>query len=254
MGGGHSVENIADNITTSISDLVVRTNQSVYNKSSQTQFIDINCDDFNNAAFEFQTKCFTLFKDKSVDDILRLCSVPSCNGKNINMNSTMAVNLTVDQKNEVKSKISSNLEGTIQQAGKQATGIFTFGNTVKNVIKNEMNSIIEVVNDAAQNALNSTNQSQTITVSGGSVNYISMELGANIVSKSLQDNYISSEAVNRIAMAIKQDADQQSSSGPIKILIYIIIGIVTFLIVLGFILWIIKRNRRISAKDKSIKT
>lgn len=242
MGGSNSVENITRNLTETITSTAVQSVQTVGNQALQTQNLTIDCD--NPERIKAIRSCQTENLGKPVEYIEKLCNNPfSCGGDHITMNALLNVNLNSTQIQAASQDFQNKIQTNLEQAAKQDNGILTFGNDTKNVVETTARTISSNALNLLQGFDPTMQQVQNITVKGGTVSVVSLNTASNQVLKNIQKNDTVQQSINDLATSIKQTADQQNGQNLIKILIAIVVTVVGLLLILGAILWFIKKKR-----------
>lgn len=255
MGGGHSVENITQNINETIVNVTIDSIQKQDTTVLQLQSLTLDCrDPVLLAAMDVCRKDFLASAEKNkwsfdqLDKLLKNC--PGCEATNISMKGAISLNLDSKQLAKASTEIETKLLTDLKQKAQQEnSGILEFDNKLVNKITNISRIVASQTVNIYQNSVVNNTQKSTIDVKGGRVSFVTFDLVNNSVLKYLQQNDVISKQVSELATQISQDAKQLSGGGILKWVIIIICIILGLLLILGITLWIIKRNRDNKTKE-----
>lgn len=243
MGGSNSVENINRNFTEAITSTAVSSVQTVGNQALQTQNLTVDCTD--PVRINAIRACQSENLGKSPEYIEKVCSNPfTCGADHITMNALLNVNLNSNQIQAASLEFQNKIKKNIEETAEQENGILTFDNDVKNVIETATRTLSENAVNLVQGFNPGMQQVQTLTVKGGTLSVVNLNTASNQVLSNIQNNSTVQKTINDLSTSIKQIADQQSGQNLIKILIMIIATVVGLLLVLGVVLWIVKKKRQ----------
>lgn len=263
MGGANSVTNITKNLVESVSSTVINSIQNVANQTLQEQEINIDCNEFTRVMGPQVLKCqdnTRKFADKhgwSEEElshaIQNQCnSLFVCGANHISMKGAMQVNLTQEQKSQISSDITQKIQDNLEQSASQSTGVLQFGDKTRNQLENTTKTVQKAVLNITNNLKNNFDQVQTLNIKGGNVSFVTFSTAQTVISDQLQENKVVMKSLTDLATTVAQDAKQSSGMGAIgKILVIIIVFIVGLLLILGLILWLLKKQRLSDSKKNS---
>lgn len=240
---------VTKNVNETITKITSNAIQSSVGIQAQFQGLTVKCDqNFWNAFDKCHQRIFDLVDrgktttGEATAAIEKVC--PVCSASNINMKGAISSNITTDQKAKIDKDIRENLAVKLKQDIQNETGLRISGTNVETEIENVVRTVLEQTDNVVQQLNNTASQTQQITVEGSSkeISFITMDIVNELVVKNIQDASAVTKVVKELATSVEQQA--KSGGGGILKTVMIIVGIIIgLLVILGLVLWIIKRNK-----------
>jgi hypothetical protein len=247
MGGGHSTNITQKAVTKAVAIAITNIIQSVNNKVSSIQTLNVDCNEWNRNNIQMYTKCQTINKSRSVDDIIRMCKplLQKCGVRNISFKSIIVVSAKAMQSATLSTKLRQDLANKMEGTIKQTTGFFQFGDSNNTYMENVVNSVMRAITNTENRVNLNLPTVQAVNLHGGFHELITFDSSVNYISSIIQKSKAVNESIQ--ALTAQQKSLNEQSAGDFgslfRALIGIIIAVVGLLIVLGIVLWIIKRNK-----------
>ena len=256
MGGiGSKVTNMVTTINSICTSEVVKIIQSASQETEVLQTLDIDCrqalDDqcnINQECSSFQTQCFDALKDYSSDTINKVCGenglITSCGAEDISMSGALNINLKTISEDDIKTNLQNSISNNIKSQATQELNLLSFGDKEENEITEVSNIVTKIAVNVVNNDLSKISSIQNINIKGYELQVASISSVQKIVSDTLSNNSIYISAVNNLANTLVATSTESSKlEGPLTILFYALGIILGGFIILGLILWIIKRKK-----------
>jgi hypothetical protein len=253
MGGGNSVENISNTLTRDVTKSAISASSSVSQTAIAEQRVKIDCADviWQTQRNKYINQCRDTFFPEgkpspwTATDYKNICESPwQCGASNVTLQGTLKVTFDATDISTIKTEIKDNLNNAVNQASSQTTGPVTFKDSEKSTIKSQVESVTNQATSVLQKTIASAQQMEFVTVKSGTIKYISQTAVQTDYLKNLQSSSTFQLAVNNLSSTISQVSSQsQGSIGEVrKLLIYVVIGMISFMIFLGAILFAAKRG------------
>ena len=247
---GNVTSNYVKTINDIVSTSITQSLQSSTNNYVQDQGITITCDEtvLEDIAKE-ELKCWkaVLPRLKSgqfkVSDVSRLCKPILCIGNSdISIAGAIFAETITKITGTTKTDISNTIENNITSFAKQENHGFAPGildKTINNV-KNISKQVINVLTTTVQDSMNDVDIIQNITVGDETIQNVSQSSVQKLIMQKLLENSMYVSAVNQTA----SDLTSQTSSireNAIKNTFITIAKVVVILLILGILVWIVKK-------------
>lgn len=232
MGAKNTSYLKSENITEAVTKIITNTLQSVSQAASNTQQVSINCTEIQTVASDNYKICTNENKDRSIDDILKLCKpyldLAKCNIADINQSGSMIINFQSISNQETVNKIDSNLSNNLENTIKQNTGAPFSSNKSKQDITNIVEVVSKILSENNQEVISNIDNVQTVSLqSGGTISVVSQTSVQDYFSKILQNNTSYNNLVSDVVNENKNLVDQSSdmSINNIRNIILLVLGI-----------------------------
>jgi hypothetical protein len=248
MGGGHSTNITQKAVTTAVAMAITNIIQSVSNKVSSIQTLNVDCNEWNRNNIHMYTKCQSINKSRSVDDIIRMCKplLQKCGVRNINFKSIIVVSVKAMQSATLSTKLRQDLANKMEGTIKQTTGFFQFGDSNNTYMENVVNSVMKVITNTENHVNLNLPTVQAVNLHGGFHELITVDSSVDYISSVIQKSTAVTKAIQ--ALTAQQKSLNEQSAGDFgrlfRILIGVIVAVIGLLLVLGIILWLIKKNKK----------
>ena len=245
MSGGNSVKNNISLINESVTNLITTCIQTASAEAAAIQTVGINCEKFATTSNERLINCFNTFYDRSLDDIEQICAnFMVCGANGITITGAINVNLSADLRNKVQMEVKNSINNNIQSIMQQQSGMLQFGNKEENDINVFTTVVNTLVGKFIQNDFTNMSQTQNIKLENVYLRVASLDEVTNLIQKSIIENSNYQKAVNTISNNIVAMSQQTHvMQGPLQLLFYIVGIVIGFFLILGLILWILRKNK-----------
>lgn len=247
MGGGNSTNITSTSIQNSTITAVTQILQSSSNSASTTESLNIDCNQFNKDITTAYLSCLDKVKnpDGSIDPakVIAICGpiqTMKCGADHVDFSSTLHVNLTSDQISQIQQDLSSNLSDTIKSQIQQDNGPLEFDNNANNSVTSVANAVTTIMTLQTLQSLSTLDNVESITVSGGTVSFVSMNTVVDFLSKISQSSTAFITSTTKLAADLEAVNDQSSGLFNLKDIRSLVIGIIIILVAIGVVLWVLK--------------
>jgi len=249
--------NVTANYVKSINDIVVnsiiQSLQSSTNNYVQDQNITITCDeDTLKDIATAELRCWQIVlpglfsRQFSASEISRICKPITCIGNSdISVSGAIFAKTITNMSQTTKTDISNTIDNNITSFAKQENHGFKpgFGDVTKNNVKNINEQVINVLTTTVQQSINEVEVIQEINISNQPINNVSQSSVQKLIMNKLLENSAYVSAVNQTASDLT--AQVSSTSGDaIKNTFITIAKVVVILIILGILVWIVKKYQK----------
>jgi hypothetical protein len=248
------LENTVNNVINSSNNIITNVMQSSSTSASLKQDIAVNCDKFTETITAKKEQCFeavlnvTGDPDKATKSCNALYDSLKCGANNITMKGVLNANATSNQLGSVASSISSEITDKIKSSVQQENGILNFGDTTINSINNFKNVLTNQITNTLQETASNSEGKQSLTVEGGEVSFISMDVVVKNISDTIQKNNIVTDSKNKMVTDLQAETSQ-TSADLTSTLLKIFIIIIAILIIIGVSIVVLKIIRSKQSKQ-----
>lgn len=234
MGNATSPSQISKNTINMVSQYIAETIQSSNPTANLSQAITLNCTRNREILGKALIECLQQFANRP--DRNKICEAflnTQCELVNVDLSQFVNITFSSEQKNQIITNIENKFNSSLESKISDEYKLFNIGGQTSQNLQNLSTLTAKILTENIQFILSSISGRQSIQVTGGFVELVSLQQTITNFSKILQQNDSFMRAVNDVTVSIKSDLQNQNKT--LNLILYIgiaIVGVILIIVIL----------------------